>query len=551
MKKILVITLAFVCVFISACSSPAGDISSEISIPCPETSVPSVPVYDISRVYIETDTDIVREEYRACSIRIVDKYGNEFSDTYCKIKIRGNSTSSGEKKPYNIKLSESANVLGLGNGKKWCLLANCYEKTLIRNEMVFDFARRTALSYTPDSIFTDVYLNGILLGNYLLCESVGTGTERVDIDTYNNEFLLERDVREDEGTVYIYSPVLNIRFGINAPEYPSEQQLDWLYVFLEKAENALVSGNFENIKKYFDIDSVTDFYIILEYFKQADVSVGSTRFYIKDGRIYGGPVWDFDLTMGNCLDTYYQAYNNYYGSGNSWEGLYCSVDWFEYLNRCAEFCDIRNQRYLQLQENIVNLYAAASSGDSYIDRTISEYGSSFLRNYSDAGWIVDKVYSTLERVPDKTYGDNIEYLRNWLEKRNHWLIQEWHLSAQAYVIPRSDSGIKRSGVYFCGLPAQTSPEECKAMFINDISVFSEHEYVGTGSTVKNRGFAYMFVVAGDITGDGIIDSEDCSLLQKAVNGNIALENAFFRAADINGDGVLTDEDYTLICNMSS
>ena len=391
----------------------------------PGTKPENKQVHDIAKIYIEIDTDIIREDYRDCSLTIVDVDDNKITDSESKIKIRGNSTASGAKKPYNFKLSEKRDVLGLGVGKKWCLLANCYEKTLIRNKMVLDFAREaTKLSYTPDSMFVDVYLNGKLSGNYILCEAVEVGSSRVDIDTDKNEFLLERDIRIEEEVVYVVSPIYQIRFAINEPEEPTQEQLDWIMNFLEEAETALGTWDGGAISKYFDIESMVDFYIVLEYFKQVDVNVSSTRFYIKDGKIHGGPVWDYDLTMGNCSDKYYSEYNNSNGSGKSSEGFYCNVDWYNPLQQCEEFKQLRNQRYLELQDSITALY---SGGNSYIKTITEKYKASFARNYKEAGWDIAHAYSEYERKPEKTYEKNVEYLATWLKERNEWLLKAWNL----------------------------------------------------------------------------------------------------------------------------
>ena len=197
MKRFVSLVLSALCVFGVAVFAPTDIEASAASGYEPG---------DIAAVYIETDNTVNPDYYVGCTIRIVDKEGGEYAELYdsaASIKIRGNSTSSGAKKPYNFKFSSKTNVFGMGKAKKWCLLANCYEKTLIRNEMVFDFARQTVLRYTPDSVFVDVYFNGVLSGNYILCEAVEDGSSRVDINTDANEFLLERDVRTDEGTYYL------------------------------------------------------------------------------------------------------------------------------------------------------------------------------------------------------------------------------------------------------------------------------------------------------------------------------------------------------------
>ena len=545
MKKLLSFLLAIVCLCASACVIPAGSNASAIA--ADDAGEVLVPVNDIDAVYIDISTSIIRESYRSCTIRVVDIYGRTVEDTGSSIKIRGNSTSSGAKKPYNFKFSGKTDILGLGKAKKWCLLANCYEKTLIRNEMVFDFARNsTCLEYTPDSKFVDVYLNGVLQGNYILCEAVEAGSTRVDIDTDNNEFLLERDVRDDEGTVYFTSPVFGIRFGINEPEEPTAEQLQWLMDFLTKAENALKSKNMTEVEKYFDIDSIIDFYIIMEYFKQVDVSVGSTRFYIKGGKIYGGPVWDFDLTMGNCLSSYYTAYNNVGGSGKSCEGIYCNVDWFYRFNSINAFVEKRNARYLELQDAIVNLYTDTGKGENYMDKTIEANELSFNRNYKEAGWKIDIAYNTFERLPDKTYEENVQYLRTWLEERNEWLLKNWNLTTKAYVNPYSSSGLEIDGAFIYGLEEKLTEKDCEKLFNNTVSVDSAYTYVGTGATVKNQGLSYTFVVKGDINGNGKVDANDYLIARRTVLLTYEPSELSLEAADVDGSGSVTATDYLMI-----
>ena len=146
MKRFVSLVLSALCVFGVAVFAPTDIEASAASGYEPG---------DIAAVYIETDNTVNPDYYVGCTIRIVDKEGGEYAELYdsaASIKIRGNSTSSGAKKPYNFKFSSKTNVFGMGKAKKWCLLANCYEKTLIRNEMVFDFARQTVLRYTPDLI---------------------------------------------------------------------------------------------------------------------------------------------------------------------------------------------------------------------------------------------------------------------------------------------------------------------------------------------------------------------------------------------------------------
>ena len=84
-------------------------------------------------------------------------------------------------------------------------------------------------------------------------------------------------------------------------------------------QGALIKTLGEEIRKYLDIESFVDAFIVQEFFKQVDYATSSTRFYIKDGKLYEGPVWDFDLSSGNCSSSYYKSYNNVNTTGLSWQ----------------------------------------------------------------------------------------------------------------------------------------------------------------------------------------------------------------------------------------
>jgi hypothetical protein len=374
---------------------------------------------------------ILDAAYTECQIIIVDKEGGTY-ETICddasQVKIRGNSTSVASKKPYNIKFSGKTDVLGMGKNKKWSLLANCYDKTLIRNQTVFDVADTIGLAYTPNYRVVDVYVNDRLKGTYLLVDSIGVGSTRVDIDTTNNEFLLELDYNpQDAESKYLYTRLYENKFAINEPELKdlSSEQYAYLRNLLNEAEHALASGDMKEIEKYYDIESMASFYLIQEFFRNVDVNTSSTRFYVKGGKIYGGPVWDFDLSAGNYRQSYYK--HMYDDNGECYAGLYATrMPWFGALMEVKEFQTIVYQKFLDMQDVFVNLYEDNVLGENYIDKTIATYRESIDRNHGEAGWKPNMVYSRnyFERTPDNTYEENVEYYRNWLKDRNEWLLEE-------------------------------------------------------------------------------------------------------------------------------
>ena len=123
---------------------------------------------------------------------------------------RGNSTWNYPKNPYAFKLDDKAEILGMPKHKRWVLLANWMDRTLLRNRTSFQIAASTGLAWTPNGEFVEVILNGQHIGNYYLCEQVKIDENRLDInDPYDAEdaysgnpadygYLLEADDSYDE-----------------------------------------------------------------------------------------------------------------------------------------------------------------------------------------------------------------------------------------------------------------------------------------------------------------------------------------------------------------
>ena len=384
---------------------------------------------NIGRIYIETlDNDRVhRSSYHQCKVTVYDPSGtfDTIIDPNAQIKIRGNSTSSGEKQPYNIKFEQKQNVFGLGKCKKWYLLANMYDKTQLRNKLSFSLAQDIGMDYVQNSTFAELYLNGEYRGMYQLCESIGVGDSRVDIDVTGNEFLLEFEPwPQYANEEWFTTPRYGIVFGFNDPGAPTEEQREYLQDFFTKAEAAISSRKYEEIIKYLDIESFIDAFVVQEYFKQVDYATSSTRFYIKDNMLYEGPVWDFDLSSGNCSSDYYKSYNNVDTTGISWQGDHCYGIYNRRLLECPEILEMFKTRYKELQPYIVNIYEDNELGQNRIDALLDKFRESIDLNYTM--WSTSVAYSILEKLPeDGTYDAEIDYLRDWLKNRNLWMLDRY------------------------------------------------------------------------------------------------------------------------------
>ncbi len=395
---------------------------------------------DIERIYITSDTSLtnLQKEYVTAKVEVVKQDGSvEISDEQANVKLRGNSTSKAEKKPFKVKFSAKQSVLGMDKGKKWNLLANAFDKTLIRNRLAFELADKIGLQYISQSRFVDVYYNGVLQGNYLITEPVEAGSNQVDIEETetSSDFMIELERERYESDVTYVNSKNGVRFAVNVPEVPTAAQTSGIKSYIDRTETALKTYKMSEYAKYIDVDSFVNYYIVCEIFKAVDFNYSSTRFYVKNGKMYAGPIWDVDLSSGNASPNFYK---DYYKDGVSYKDLYCTeMKWYRYLIQSDEFVSKVNARLQEVYPAVENLYQTNSLGISRIEALTTAYGQSFARNYESvsnggAGWSLTKRYSTcdnpqgLELDPQpETYAQSVALLKNWLANRVAYLKKEW------------------------------------------------------------------------------------------------------------------------------
>lgn len=221
-----------------------------------------------------------------------------------KIEGRGNTTWPQAKKPYNITLSLPGDLLGMGAAQNWVLLANHLDATNLKNKIVLDYSQDAGLQYTPQGKFVDLYLNGEYAGLYLLCERNEVHPQRVDLTATGN-FLLSSDFKERlqrQGKPYLETDHLSPKFALRIRNSTVEEET--MKEILQSAENAILSEDGvdpvteKNWKDLIDLDSWARKYLVEEIFANVDGGRASQFYYWDGGKIYAGPVWDYDLSMG-------------------------------------------------------------------------------------------------------------------------------------------------------------------------------------------------------------------------------------------------------------
>lgn len=213
-----------------------------------------------------------------------------------KIKLRGNSTLYYPKKSFNFKLDHKASLVNMPQDKSWCLLAQWMDRTLLRNDVAFEIARRThSLGWAPRGEFVELILNGKFLGTYYLCEKIKIAKQRVI--TAENGYILELDTYYDEEYKF-KSEKFNLPVMLKEPdpEDITPEYFEDVKEFFNKAELYLTSSDCRIYGEYIDMDSFIDWIFVHELTSNYEPShpKSTYMFLAPDGKLHAGPVWDFD-----------------------------------------------------------------------------------------------------------------------------------------------------------------------------------------------------------------------------------------------------------------
>lgn len=283
--------------------------------------------------------------------------GTEYSGSIEKLTAHGNSSwDYSKKKPYNLKLPQKENFYGMGKAKKWALLANYLDHSMLRNKLTEEMCKAAGMDNVMDSVFVDLYADGSYRGTYQLYERVQIQKNRIsirdieevteklnsrDLESYPQKVVGAANAYEYKENSYKYYDIPNnpeditggylLQFqqwnrygykaksgfvtsrgqaiGIDGPEYASKAQVEYIRSFVQDMEDAIYSDNGYNAKgkhysDYLDEDSLIIAYLVQEISENIDATYSS--FYLwkdsdltGDGKIHFSPAWDFDLAYNN------------------------------------------------------------------------------------------------------------------------------------------------------------------------------------------------------------------------------------------------------------
>jgi hypothetical protein len=354
-----------------------------------------------------------------------------------KIRGRGNSTWGQPKNPYKVQFANDASfaaigdVLGMKKQRNWALLADYFDRSLIRNKLVLSLGASSVfadgLKWTPVGQHVEVTLNGDYVGVYLLTEDIRIDPARLDIRKMSSKpvdgqftggYIVEVDVRLDcyKGDDLDLQRVTakGVAFCVDTPdeEAITPAQLAYVKDLLQRVEDDLYGAR--RLDRL-DPASFADWYLIQELIRNNDAIFLSSDFMWKDAddaarprdrRLNMGPLWDFDRAAGN-VNT-----NGNWQTEGCWVSKGYLPNWYSALFDIPDFKALVLSRWHQKRaalETFVN-----GSIDIYARRLLDAQHRNFQR------WPIFGVALT-NYYEFSSHDEEVAFVRRFLNERMAWM----------------------------------------------------------------------------------------------------------------------------------
>ncbi len=356
---------------------------------------------------------------------------NEYKFTDGMVKGRGNTSWGFPKKSYTLKLDHKESLLDLPASKNWTLISNYQDKTLLRNDFASKLSDVIGLNANMQTRSVDFWLNGKYWGTYLLTEKIEIEENRIDITKFDKTlspekvgYLFEWDGHVQEisdqqkrkwQTIenVLYDPAQDVYF-INTTGWlvihkPSSsditsEHLKYLYDYFTKLELAIDKGDYKTVNKYMDLESFVQWYLVEDIMKNMDAGFWSSCYMYLDcsGVLHMGPVWDFDMSLGNCN----------YGNCDTPDGDYISGTWYyRHLFRMPEFRNLAKKILNEKYDDILSM-------KQYVTDTVKMLERSIKHNFAVWDILGHSVGANpTDVIKAKTYSAQIDVLLNFFNRR--------------------------------------------------------------------------------------------------------------------------------------
>lgn len=355
------------------------------------------------------------------------------------IHVRGSSSQRLPKSSFTFHTMQQrtnqvkVSLLGLPKEEDWVLYAPFEDKTMIRDVLAFELARRSG-HYAPRTRYAEVFITRSAgrvsmrdyAGVYVLMEKIKRGANRVNLAKLDpgqgpgadlsGGYIVKRDHQDRREPRFSTGRGGPYFFVYPDSRKVTPQQRAWLVRYFRTFETALYGPDFANPQTgyaaYLDVDSFIDAHWLIEMSKNVD-GFRYSAFITKDrgGKLKTEPPWDWNRSFGNA---------NYYGGGQP-KGWYWprirpnEISWYQRLREDPEFNKRCNARWVELRRDAFDTTKVLA----LVDSLAAQLDEAQKRNFKR--WPILGEQVTCNHYVGDTYEEEIRWLKSWISSRVAWV----------------------------------------------------------------------------------------------------------------------------------
>ncbi|MBP5500549.1 MAG: CotH kinase family protein [Bacteroidales bacterium] len=379
--------------------------------------------------------------------------GKYFTQDSAYVRLRGNwSFTTSPKKSYRIKFKESQKFFGSpAKAKKWTLIPNYGDKSLIRNQLSFDISERFGMAYTPFHQMVHLWVNGEYRGVYQLCDQVDIRKGRINIKEMD-----EADVEGEELTggyfleIDAYAGSEDWKFTsrggipvtIKSPDDPQvDAQKYYIQNHFNKMEALVLAGNYElekGYQQYLHLPSFLKRHLHQEFVGNPD-ALWSCFMYKDRGNdtIYTGPVWDHDLAFDNDNRTHDNLTNSDYTGWLYTYGSRANGTLNFWNNILADPVAVH-----KMQGEWARLRCTKAVDKTELDDLIDDYSSllgGVAQDMNFTRWDILNSEVHQNYTARGSYQAEVNYLKTYLDIRIPWMDTKLECETNTFELIMSDA----------------------------------------------------------------------------------------------------------------
>ena len=356
------------------------------------------------------------------------------------IELRGSSSLFFPKNNFSIEMKDElgedmdTSFLDFPTEEDWILHGPFSDKTLMRNVLTMHLAKEMG-QYASRTRFVELLINENYRGIYVIMEKIKRDDNRVDVaklketdisgDEVTGGYIFKVD-RGDPAWFSAYNKWNNgwekLPFVLVYPKLEDIQpeQLDYISMNVDSFERAVRADDFHfsgrRYDEFIDMNSFAEHFLLSELGKNVDAYRLSSYLHKKKdsngGKIYAGPIWDFNLAFNNA------------DYGDAWT----TDGWIFYISQAAAepfwwdrfladevFRNNMNCRWQELREGPFHI----DSIFQFIDDQADFLGEAVDRNFER--WDILDQYVWPNPQVTGSYDSEIGTMKNWISQRIQWM----------------------------------------------------------------------------------------------------------------------------------